>query len=473
MAKRSNGASTGLLKWLGIAEAPNWRVARPLGPLVAVVLALLFVGALTSAAVVLLRTIGNSSQISLGVGALITALLGAPFLIWGTLIKQKTPEFQKEGHITDRISKAVEQLGTEKTVKTLSGSGEMIEQTQRNIEVRIGGLLSLERIAQDSVSYDKGRDHVRVMEIICAYIRENAPARSAVAIPAEVWAPSADEAPDQETDDWAENRQKELRKSIGEWVATLRPAKEDIQTALNILARRSAAQRQVEAIWLCDVDPQTSRVFDEEDCPVFIAPDDPQAMSAAIEKYSADLNDWQTRIGAYAGYRLDLRHTNLQMADLSDGNFTGANFIGSQIQRADLTNAQMQRADLSHAQMQGAHLLVAQMQEADLSKAQIQGAHLSYAQINENTSFNSATLESALLREVDLTNVNLSKAQIKSTFGDASVILPGREGPASAAWPEHWPKWELPSRGNHSFDDEANTWRADPENYVPPPPPSE
>jgi hypothetical protein len=40
--------------------------------------------------------------------------------------------------------------------------------TEPNIEVRIGAILSLERIAQDSTRYDNGRDHVRVMEILCA-----------------------------------------------------------------------------------------------------------------------------------------------------------------------------------------------------------------------------------------------------------------------------------------------------------------
>jgi hypothetical protein len=53
----------------------------------------------------------TGSQTTFALGALIAALLGAPFVIWATVIKQTTLNFQKEGHITDRISKAVEQLG--------------------------------------------------------------------------------------------------------------------------------------------------------------------------------------------------------------------------------------------------------------------------------------------------------------------------------------------------------------------------
>ena len=37
-----------------------------------------------------------------------------------------------------------------------------------NLEVRIGAIYALERIAQDSL-----RDHIQIMEILCAYIREN------------------------------------------------------------------------------------------------------------------------------------------------------------------------------------------------------------------------------------------------------------------------------------------------------------
>ncbi|MBP0481104.1 hypothetical protein [Sagittula salina] len=66
--------------------------------------------------------------------------------------------------------------------ETIAAEGDWknFSRTVPKIEVRIGGLLSLERISQDSAAYDKGRDHIRVMEIICAYIRNNSPAQGAV-----------------------------------------------------------------------------------------------------------------------------------------------------------------------------------------------------------------------------------------------------------------------------------------------------
>jgi hypothetical protein len=155
----------------------------------------------------------------LGLGAVLIGLLGAPFLIWNTVIKQTTLNFQKEGHITDRISKAVEQLGAEKTVKVLGkdakGDDITIEESKPNIEVRIGGILSLERIAQDSTRYDRGRDHVRVMEILCAYVRENAPAKNLDPTPTPFH--------------------------------TKKP-RLDVQKALNSIKRRSEQQRRIEVI---------------------------------------------------------------------------------------------------------------------------------------------------------------------------------------------------------------------------------
>lgn len=196
-----------LLDWLGITDAPRWWVARPLGPLVSVLLAILLVLAVVAAFAVLLHTVamarsGASEGINLGAGALIVALLGAPFLIWSTVLKHQTLRYQKEGHITDRINKAVEQLGAEKTVKVRGKDAEgkdiTIEETRPNLEVRIGAILSLERIAQDSTRYDRGRDHVRVMEILCAYVRENAPASSAQDHPFGEWEPLKDDPTEEE-----------------------------------------------------------------------------------------------------------------------------------------------------------------------------------------------------------------------------------------------------------------------------------
>jgi len=52
--------------------------------------------------------------------------------------------------VTDRYTKAIEQLGSS------------------NLEVRIGGVYALERVARDSA-----RDHLTVMEVLAAFIRDH------------------------------------------------------------------------------------------------------------------------------------------------------------------------------------------------------------------------------------------------------------------------------------------------------------
>lgn len=170
---------TSALRWLN-RQLPQSGLLALLAGAGAMVLSGLFLLALAAAVVVMADMAEGGGAANLGQGALILGILSAPFVIWNTVIRHRTLGFQKEGHLTDRLTKAVEQLGAEKTVKkvVLGEDGQPVrdkdgkpttrETTEPNLEVRMGGLLSLERIAQDSAAYDKGRDHVRVMEIICA-----------------------------------------------------------------------------------------------------------------------------------------------------------------------------------------------------------------------------------------------------------------------------------------------------------------
>ena len=373
------------------------------------------------------------SETGFGMGAVVAAFLGGPFVIWGTVIKQKTVEFQKESHITERISKAVEQLGEEKTVKEII-DGETVERTVPNIEVRIGGLLSLERIAQDSTNYDKGRDHVRVMEILCAYLRENASASGARDFPLPDWKSLRDEATEEERkahEDWRETRfRNRIESNAQEWAQNLPKPRADIALALQIIGRRTPEQRRVEARWGPDAKPDATWVFDTP-CPELPEPErDKPHSKAVLNAYNADLNRWKDLIQSYRGYRLDLRGTNLQGTDLSGLILSGA--------------------DLQWARMEGVNLY----------RARMEGADLYGARMDENTSLTAATLRGAAVREVNYTTVRFSDDQIKSCFGDETVTRPD-----GIARPDHWPDWGLPLG---DFYDEWKKWRDDPDSYTPP-----
>ena len=471
-----------------------------------------------------------------GMGAVIAAFLGGPFVIWGTVIKQETVKYQKEGHITERITSAVEQLGEEKTVKRDGG-----DVTVPNIEVRIGGLLSLERIAQDSTQNDKGRDHVRVMEILCAYVRQNAPASEANISWRERW----EEARDGKGPDYPPISEGEfLKNTIGDlagelddyvcvgatkhWAWSLPGPRADIALALQIIGRRSPDQRQVEARWGPTAAPDAAWVFDTP-CPELPDPEgDAPHGTEKLDAFKAALKLWQARIDDYAGYRLDLRGTNLQGAglsglslsgarlsgarmegsavfdarlegafltnarmdgaimfearmagadlfmasmegaDLSDTRMQGANARLSRMEDAYLSGARMVNADLQGARLEGANLSRAQMAGAELSEARMEGTTVYEARFNKATSFRATFLRSAALKEVDLSMLDLTQAQLDSAFGDSSVTLPD-----GLVRPAHWPTWAVPEFGDNSFYDEWHKWRADPAGYTPPPPPGD
>ncbi len=74
---------------------------------------------------------------------------------------QKSLMVSQEGQITDRFTKAIEQIGA------VDASG------KKKLEVRLGGIYALERIANQSE-----RDHWPIIEVLSAYVRENARAGS-------------------------------------------------------------------------------------------------------------------------------------------------------------------------------------------------------------------------------------------------------------------------------------------------------
>jgi hypothetical protein len=89
-------------------------------------------------------------------GRLLT--LGAGLFAAGALVftarnftvSRRTLELTEQGQVTERYTKAIEQLGSDK------------------LDVRIGGIYALERVARDSA-----RDHPTVMEVLTAFIREH------------------------------------------------------------------------------------------------------------------------------------------------------------------------------------------------------------------------------------------------------------------------------------------------------------
>lgn len=190
-------------EWLGFQTPPDIENAKTLGRVLGWILkgliaisALFFLGFLVRMGMAILSSAAPNppDEAIRNIGLALAAVVGLPFLVWRSIVAQQQVRVAEQGQITDRINNAVEGLGAVRVRKThrakestgpdnaLSGVGTATlpkgtqsvietsteELTEPNIEVRLGAIYSLERIANDSP-----RDHISVMEILCAYIREN------------------------------------------------------------------------------------------------------------------------------------------------------------------------------------------------------------------------------------------------------------------------------------------------------------
>ena len=241
----------------------------------------------------------------------------------------------REGQVTDRYTKAIEQLGSDK------------------LDVRIGGIYALERIARDSA-----KDHPIVMEVLTAFIREHS---------REQWPLSDAGRPEQE-----------------------RLTRPDVQAAVTVIGRRDA-KRDILPIDLAGADLTRAHLTGAHLLGAVLT----DAHLARAHLLGAVLMD-----AHLAGADLTdayLRDANLRYADLRDAVLTGARLAG-----AVLTGARLAGAVLTGADLAGAHLAGARLTGADLIGADLTGATLAFARLA------GADLTGAVLVGADLTGADLT-----------------------------------------------------------------
>ena len=509
-----------LLDWLGFNLNPDFGRSRVLGKLlgIAIIVVILALGSLvlteTFAALLGLGLEEGTTQHEAirNTGLALAAMVGVPFLVWRSVVAQKQVDVTEQGHITDRINKAVEGLGAEKKVDQIGrpvtvyfgeqdvyddlhkskqdfvlpprsvakreewventsdgrdgdgfwsrevttwtdeetriewednslslasdehlaskGDWQVFSRSEPNLEVRFGAILSLERIAQDSA-----RDHIQIMEILCAYIRENIGNRPIRALP--------------------EDRTPEGWRAWGEAERTA--PRLDIDMALKVIERRGAGRRAAEA-----AQEPAFRLGLER-----LAGTGLDLQGRALEK--ADLMGAELQGADLEGAELqgaNLRDAKLQGANLRDAKLQGAylwgaelqgaNFGDAELQGANFGDAELQGAYLGEAELQGANLLGAKLQGANFEFAKLQGTYLGEAEFDTATELSSAALRGALLSSVDLDDPprigwHIDPAHV---FFDGSIILPG--GITS-----DMPEWPYEDRRDVlEYDDLLLAWRA-------------
>ena len=295
-----------LISWLGLRQPFKFAVARPLGRFLGALLVLL-AGALVVIVIVatghLLQALftGNHQAIR-GVGYLLIAALGAPFLAWRTTVAARQADLQGQALFNDKINAATEELAARKQVtrviKNEDGTETVLTEWADDLVRRAAAIDRLEGLAQE-----KPDEAIRIARLLSIYVKELSREHPAKPVPEDL-------------------SPEDLRL----WVQNLKVERPDMERAVQSLSRLNTQIRSQSN------DPSTKIV---------------------------DLRD--TNLQGF-----DLDGLDLQNAVLAGAQMQGADLNHTQMQEADLSLAQMQGAHLNHAQMQGAGLHHAQMQGADL-----------------------------------------------------------------------------------------------------------
>ena len=237
---------------------------------------------------------------------------------------QETLRTTQEGQITDRFTRAIEQLGKSDDV-----SGKT-----NNLAIRLGGIYSLERLARDSLDSDqspeknKGKsDHWVIVEILTTYIAKNS--------------------------QWTAEKEKET---------TIPPLPADIQAILTVLGRRNLSYQngETQIINLRGTDLRAANLSTGN----FNGADFEGSHLEEAELNGASLNDASLTYVSLKGAFLNaaqLKNANLQGADMSNAELNRANLFGSNLTGAGLANADLSGADLTCAMVEPRQLNLARL----------------------------------------------------------------------------------------------------------------
>ena len=215
---------------------------------------------------------GERADARQGVRTASLALLAGAIGVVGAVYTARGYALNRAGQLTDRFTKAIEQLG------------------HKELDVRLGGIYALERIARDSK-----QDHPQVVEVLTAFVREHAPLdRDA-------------EDPDPESG----------------W----QTPETDVQAVLTVLGRRKVSHETEPPPWLDLAETNLHRAI------LFEARFRRAGLRGARLRGAhfvrADLSE--SYLGGTDLRWANLRETNPSDSDLRDANLHGANLSGADL----------------------------------------------------------------------------------------------------------------------------------------------
>ena len=230
-------------------------------------------------------------------------ILGGAFFLITAYFTWRNLHIAKEGQITERFTKAIDQLGD-----------------KEHLEVRLGGIYALERIARDSK-----KDHWTIMEVLSSYVRVNAP-----------WRGKAEKAKEKSIS--KDEKSKESPES-SQTLTDISTPPADIQAILTAIGRRTMAHEKGEL--------------------------------RPIDLTKTDLRN------------ASLHETNFENVNFSGANLSKTNFREANLSKTIFFEAVLCWAYLAEADLRGAYLAGANLMNAIIWVANLHGANLMNADLRK------------------------------------------------------------------------------------------
>lgn len=264
------------------------------------------------------------------------------YFAWGNLTTAR------EGQITDRFTRAVDQLGA----TDIDGNPA--------IEIRLGGIYALERIANESE-----KDYWPIMEILTAYIRKNTSAEI------------------------VENKKDThiATDSIMGEFSELKKISLDIQTILSVLGKRRYSFNNGEDSFL-NLGMTHLEWAD---------------LNSSHFEY-ADLGGAYLECADLGGVHLEeaaLVSSHLEFADIHHAHLENAGFAFAHLEWADLNSSHLEGAYLRGAHLEGVDFSDSHLEGADFHEADLMGAkNLTVDQLSKVKTLYQAKLDPELEEEL-------------------------------------------------------------------------
>lgn len=216
-------------------------------------------------------------------------------LVLGAIATWRQVQISRHGQITERITRAVDQLA------------------HKSVDVRLGGLYALERVARDSY-----QDRAAITSILTAFVRTHVPLRAGTAKDHEHTMPAVD-------DDlpWMQLRAEDAQTAL--YILAYRPRHSDESPPY--LSFTDLRKARMGRGWWCDLICQHANLAGA------------RLQEAHLER--AILNG------------SDLREAHLVEARLGDAKLIGAHLEGANLQDADLRGTDLTGACLEGAELRG------------------------------------------------------------------------------------------------------------------------